>query len=293
MKLPKLLIIGAGSRLGFRLMEKAQGRFDWTGVDAFPSHPEIILADITRPDNISSLIDARRPDFVIHTAAVTDVDGCERNRALARSVNVNGSMNIAESCQKFKSRLRYISTDYVFDGSGGPYDESAVPQPINYYGQTKLDGEQCVQSICPDALTVRTCVPYDWNPKCPPNFLMWLVQKLKANENVSIVNDQWNTPTYNPHLAEVLLALCGRWIPGILHASGGQFINRYDFALTVCDIFGFDRNRVTQTNSSQLKQLATRPMRAGLRVDKIESHLGVKMISVADGLEKAYRAFKA
>lgn len=289
MKQPKLMIVGAGSRLGFRLMQKAAGRFDWIGVDRVASRPEIRAADITHPDEILPLFKTFQPDYVLQTAAITDVDGCEANQKLAWSVNVDGARNIADICQKFKARLIHVSTDYIFDGRDGPYDEDASPNPINYYGLTKWEAEKAVQSLCPESITVRTCVPYDWNPQCPPNFLMWLVGKLREKQGVSIVNDQWNTPTYNPHLAEVLLMLCDRWAPGVYNVSGRDFVNRYDFSLAVCDAFDFDRSLVTPTDSARFKQSAARPPRAGLKVGKIERHLGITMMSVKEGLEFARR----
>ncbi len=291
MKQPKLMIVGAGSRLGYRIMEIAGKRFDWIGVDLVSTRSDVWTADITRPDQTHSLFEPFRPDFVIQAAAITDVDGCEKDPARARSVNVDGARNIAEICQKFKAKLIHISTDYIFDGQAGPYDESAAPNPINYYGVTKWEAEKAVQSLCPDSMTVRTCVPYDWNPNAPPNFLMWLVDKLKAGENVSIVNDQWNTPTYNPHLAEILLMLCDRWEPGIYNVSGSDFLNRYDFSLAVCDAFGLNKKFLSPTDSSRFKQLAPRPPRAGLKVGKIEKFLGITMMSVREGLEFARRTF--
>lgn len=291
---PKILLSGARSRLGTRVLEAAESSgFVCCGIGRNASSaPRVIRADITDRRALLAAFEECRPQFAIHAAAITDVDGCETNRELARSVNVDGSRNMAEACAKHGIKLIYVSTDYVFDGAAGPYGEEDKPNPLNYYSQTKLDAEKAVSEICRDAIIVRTCVPYDWNTAASPNFLMWLVAQLKAGRKISIVNDQWNSPTFMPQLAETLVALCSKWQPGIFNIAGGEVANRYDFSVAAAKAFGLDEDLIRSCSSSEFRQVAKRPLRAGLKVDKIERHLGVKMLKLSEGLKLAHRLYR-
>jgi dTDP-4-dehydrorhamnose reductase len=220
---------------------------------------------------------------------MTDVDGCEKDREMAWKVNVLATENVAQACKTHGSRLVYISTDYVFDGQAGPYSETDTVSPAQYYGETKLEGEKKVYAALPDALTVRICVPYDWNTQAKPNFLMWLVSKLEAKEKVKIVTDQWNTPTCMPHAAEIMLQLLEKGAKGIFHVSGRDFLDRYDFSMQVCKVFGLDPSLMEPCTSEGFKQIAARPMRGGLKCGKAETFLSQKMLTTSEGLELVRR----
>ncbi len=288
----KLLITGIHSRMGSRVRELAIKR-GWRvrGLDLVSHAPDTIVADISRLGDLRRVFKREMPDGVIHTAAYTDVDGCESKKRLAWKVNVTGTANTAECALGVKARMLHISTDYVFDGKKGPYAESDKVNPISYYGVTKLEAEKAVRSVDRSAVIVRTCVPYDWNNSAAPNFLMWLVQQLKAGKPVKIVTDQWNTPTFVPDFARSLLELVLSVERGVLNVSGGEFINRFDFAVKACKVFGCDEGLVHPCLSSDFKQAAARPMRAGLIVKKAEAVFGQKMLSADEGLEKTVRLY--
>lgn len=289
----KILITGITSRVGTRLKEEAvrQG-YVVVGVSRKMASERRISLDLTIKDQVLAAVKEERPWCVVHAAAMTDVDLCEKDKEQAWLGNVVATENIAEASRVTGARLINISTDYVFDGENGPYGETSSPGPINVYGSTKLEAEKKTKEICPDALTLRICVPYDWNQDAAPNFLMWLIEKLQAGSHVKIVTDQWNTPTYIPHLAQVILKYCGMKKSGIAHVSGRDFLSRYDFAMKVCKIFDFDDELVQPCGSDEFKQAARRPMKAGLKVDQAEKSLKLKMLTVKEGLELAKQSWK-
>lgn len=299
----KVLITGIYSRLGRRLWEELLKRnLTPLGIDRIkkeesPLKQENVLsgsvfqADITDFSQLLPIFEKEEPGIVIHAAAMTDVDGCEKEKDAAWKINVLGTENVAKAANAAKAQLIYISTDYVFDGQSGPYSENATPNPINHYGLTKWEGEKCAQKFCEDALIVRTCVPYDWNMNAAPNFLMWLVEKLKKNEKLKIVQDQFNTPTFLPHLAECIVDFCEKDTKGIVHCSGKEFISRYDFAKKVCSIFGFPLSLIEPCITAELKQIAPRPLKAGLLVEKAEQLLGKKMLTTNEGIRRTHHLF--
>lgn len=282
----KIAVIGSRSRMGTRLMEKAkQNGYQPIGFARVKDANADYAVDITQKTQIDEALRKTRPDVVILVAAMTDVDGCEKDQKLAWSINVDGSENVAAACEALKLKLINISTDYVFDGKNGPYSEDAAPNPINVYGLTKLEGEKKIHSICKNALTLRTAVPYDWNPSAKPNFLMWLIEKLEQKSKVKIVTDQWNTPTFYPHLAEIILKFVERGPEGIFHVAGREFLSRYDFAVKTCGIFGYDEKLIESATSNEFKQIARRPLKNGLKVQKAEQFLGSQFMSVDEGLQ--------
>ncbi|MBI4217633.1 MAG: dTDP-4-dehydrorhamnose reductase [Elusimicrobia bacterium] len=282
------MITGIRSRVGIRLEETILQRGDCAVgfTRSGTPTPTVLTMDITDQTQVLRAIQQEKPDIIIHAAAFTDVDGCEREEKEAWNVNVAGSENVALAAKATGSRLLYLSTDYVFDGERGPYSETERPHPIGIYGKTKWEGEKKVQEICPNALVVRTCVPYEWNEKASPNFLMWLVYQLDSKKKVRIVQDQWSTPTYVPYLAESLIHLSSLDCSGVIHLSGKDWLSRYDFALKICRRFHLDERLVEPILTQELKQLAPRPLKGGLLCDKAEKLLGCSMLSIDEGLSR-------
>jgi dTDP-4-dehydrorhamnose reductase len=245
---------------------------------------EYVRADITDPAQVDSLLDRAKPEAVFHTAAFTDVDGCETRREAAWSVNVTGTENVAAACRRTGVRLIHLSTDYVFDGIAGPYSETDPPNPVSHYGRTKLESERIVQSLLPGALIVRTMVLYGFAAGARPNFVTWLVAALKRGTPVRIVTDQFGHPTLADDLARALLLLFEKRAYGIVHAAGGEWLNRFDFALKTAEVFGLDASLISPTTSDAFKQPAPRPLRSGLITDRIEREFGFRFSTTGEGL---------
>lgn len=281
----KIFVTGGAGLLGTKLIEIGKREFE-----VFSSVRNLIKSegcnfvqfDITERNKVFDALERIKPDIVFHTAAITDVDYCETHHKEAWDINVNGTRNIAEACQKNNIKMAYISTDYVFDGINGPYTENDVPNPINFYGRTKLEGENIVKEL-KNFIIIRSTVLYGWHNK--ENFLTWVIKNLKENKKINVVNDQYGTPTLADNCAEALISLFKGEKTGIYNVSGKDLVNRFSFALKIAEKFGLDKNLINPISTKELKQPAARPMRAGLIVNKIEENLNIKMLKIKEALD--------
>jgi dTDP-4-dehydrorhamnose reductase len=287
-----LLVTGGNGLLGGKLVESACRSHHAVSLDiqekpfAIFANSEYIRCDITDKNRIENVLGNTKPDFVFHTAAFTDVDGCETQKNKAWAVNVLGTESVASACRRFGIRLIHMSTDYVFDGNSGPYGETDIPNPINYYGKTKLESEKIVQSLLHDAVIARTMVLYGFALFVRNNFVTWLVHKLKRREPVRIVDDQYGNTTLADDLAQALLLLYEKNAKGIYHTSGEEWLNRYEFALKIAEAFDLDQSLISPTTSDAYKQPAPRPLRSGLKTDKMRAEFGFVFSSTSEGLRQ-------
>ena len=203
----KLLIIGASGLLGSKLIVQAGRRYSVVGtynpfVDG-KTQWRLDPLDMGSKDEVDGLFDKVRPDMVILTAAMTNVDACEKDPTTANRVNASGPSLVARACKKHGSRLVHVSTDYVFDGSKTrKYAEDDVPRPISVYGKSKLAGERAVLSTLPGAVVARPAVLYGWNPlENKDNFVTWVLKKLRTGEKATMFQDQRISPTFADDLA--------------------------------------------------------------------------------------------
>jgi dTDP-4-dehydrorhamnose reductase len=285
-------VTGGNGLLGLKLTELACRSYRVFSMDlqetpfrTFPN-TEYVRCDVTDSDRVDAQLLAFKPDAVFHTAAFTDVDGCEIHPEAAWSVNVVGTRNAALACRRYGIRFIHLSTDYVFDGVAGPYSETDVPNPVSHYGRTKLESERIVQELLPDALIARTMVLFGYAPGVRSNFVTWLVQTLRRGTPVRIVTDQYGHPTLADDLARALLLMFEKHACGTVHAAGGEWLNRYDFAMKTAEVFGLDASLITPTTSDALKQAAPRPLRSGLKTDKIEHEFAFRFSTVVEGLRQ-------
>lgn len=283
----RILIIGSGL-LGSRIIEIAKNR----GYAVFASYntimPDIeginfIQADISKKEDVKKLFEKSIPRKVIHTAAMTNVDQCEVDKKRAWDINVEGTKYIAEFCQKYDSQMIYISTDFVFDGKKGNYRETDEPNPISYYGLTKLEGENVLSEFDIEYGIARTSVIYGNHPY-RFNFVSWVINELGKGKRINVVKDQYNSPTFANNLADVLLKMHENERYGLYHASGSERINRYDFAVKIADVFELDASLINPITSDKFLQKAKRPWDSSLNVTKIQRELGVKMLNIREGL---------
>jgi dTDP-4-dehydrorhamnose reductase len=286
----KLLITGASGLLGLRLCGLA-ARKNYELYSLYnqhePNHGIPIKIDISNKDTVEKIFEKTKPEAVVHAAALTDVDKCELEKERAWKVNVEGTRNIVESCKRHQVFLAYISTDYVFDGEKGMYRECDEPNPINYYGLTKLKGEECVNSLLKDYCIIRASVLYGSNPATGKiNFALWLLQKLKNNEKVTIVIDQWNSPTLNTNLASMILEIIERKIKGVHHLAGATRISRYGFSILIAKTFNLDTSLIIPSSSKEIPWIAKRPKDSSLNVEKAQQTLKNKPLKIGQALRK-------
>jgi len=283
----KLLVTGASGLLGNKVVERAENDHDVTPFhNTKPLHPNSLGLDITDAAEVSRLFRDLKPDAVIHTASETNVDKCETEKEHAFKTNVEGTRNIAVACGNVGAKLVYVSTDYVFDGTKGNYTEQDSPNPINYYGLTKLEGEKQVIQYCANYAVLRTSVLYGWHP-WKQNFATWVINQLKQSEKISVVEDHYNTPTLADNLAEMAVETAERNLRGIYHAAGSERTSRYEFARQIAETFRLDAALIQPVKMKDLTfWVARRPKDSSLNTSKIQKQLETKPLSVPEGLEK-------
>ncbi|MEN6546795.1 MAG: dTDP-4-dehydrorhamnose reductase [Armatimonadia bacterium] len=216
----RVLITGAAGMLGGALLRTQPETFETSPVDL----PD---GDLTQPGVASRLLGQHRPQVVLHCAAMTDVDGCTRDPALAHRVNCEATSHLARACREQSAKLIYVSTDYVFAGDlNRPYHEADTPRPLNPYGESKLCGEQAVAEL-PDHLVVRTQWLYGPGGK---NFVATIVNAARTRDTLRIVSDEWGSPTYTPDLARALWQLAASSHTGIVHVTNSEVCTWHDLA---------------------------------------------------------------
>ncbi len=245
----RIVVTGADGQLGVELVPTLSVRDEVIGTT-------IADLDVTDHD-CADRIAALAPDWVVHAAAATDVDGCEREPGSAMAVNAEGTRRVAEGCRRAGAGLVYLSTDYVFDGrKGAPYTEADTPAPLNTYGRSKLEGERAVRSGVPRWLIVRTAWLYGTQGK---NFVKSILGKVRDGEPLRVVDDQVGSPTYAADLAGAVALLLSRGLTGVFHVTNGGSCSWYEFAREILRLTGVDVNSVKRITSEELSRPARRP----------------------------------
>jgi len=279
----KILITGVKGMLGSDLMKVLSRNYQAVGID-------IEDGDITKKDEIIKVISDANPSIVVHTAAYTDVDGCEGDPDLAYKVNVIGTQNICLACQKVGAALMYLSTDFVFDGNKKtPYIEFDQPNPINIYGKSKLAGEQYVQSLLHKFFIVRTAWLFGKKGK---NFVKTILKLAKRKKELKIVNDQIGSPTYTLDLIQQLIPLLNTDSYGIYHIANKGRCSWYEFAQEILKCGKIKGVEIQPIFSYQLNRPAKRPAFSVLRNYCLELTVGDTMRSW-EGALKRYMGSKA
>jgi len=237
-----------------------------------------------RDKNLGNIIKSESPDWIIHTAAVTDVDLCEKDKELAKSVNVDGTKNVVEACEKTCSHLVHVSTTFVFDGSKKVYTEEDSVKAMNYYAQTKIDAENIVKrSKLKKWTIVRPDQTYCWHP-FQKNFVTSALAKFDKAEPFKVFNDWFNQPTFADDLAEIIIALLEKGETGIFNTAGSTYIDRFAWAQMIADVFKKDKKLLSPSNSSGVNLPAKRP-NVHVDLSKIEKIIGIKPIGVREGMQ--------
>lgn len=241
--------------------------------------------DIENKEDIVSVFFEHKPDVVIHTAAMTQVDDCETQRDQCWKANVTAVELLAEACQWYNTHLVYVSTDFIFDGTRGPLDENEKPAPVNYYGESKLAAEKIVQASSLDWSILRTVLVYGITPDMSrSNIVLWVKNSLEQGKTIKVVNDQWRTPTLAEDLAMGCYLAAKKRAKGVFNISGKDFMSPYDIALKTAEYFKLDKALITAVDSNTFKQTARRPLTTGFIIDKARKELGYEPRSFEEGL---------
>ena len=291
----KVLITGSNGLLGQKLVKLFVVEYpvialakDDKSVIEDVEH-EYVKGNILDTDRLENVFKDNQISAVVNAAAYTDVDGCEDNRKTAWNVNVKGVENLVDLCARYNAHLVTVSTDYIFDGKNGPYHEDAPVNPLGYYGLTKLESEKIVieRGDSFPWTIVRTNVVYGYGKKVKTNFVFWVINKLRNGEKIRIVTDQYGNPTLADNLAEAIFEMVKRQVTGIYHISGSEYLNRYEFAIKIANHFqlGDPKEFISAITTEEFKQIAKRPLKGGLKIDKAQRDLEVKLLNVTEGLE--------
>jgi dTDP-4-dehydrorhamnose reductase len=283
----KILIIGISGLLGNKIYNLAKNEYQVSGTynTHKPSMENVYQLDVTKRADVFKLIENIKPDFVIDTHALHNVDYCELHPEEAWLVNVEGTKNVAEACKTFGCKYVFISTDYVFDGKKAtPYTEKDKPNPLNYYAKTKLIAEEAIKILTTDYIIARTAVLFGVGGLGKEPFALWLVKKLKNGEEVKAVIDQYNNPTLVDSLAEMLLTLCEKDKVGLFHITGKTNLNRYEFSLKIAETFGLNKELIRPITTPELNQVAPRPRKVALDVSKVERATKLKALTIDESL---------
>ena len=285
-----MLVTGASGLLGTRICQLATKQ-DYEVYSVHSQHaPQFgtpIKLDITDSVALKRVFDKTKPDAVVQSAALSDVDKCEKEKDLAWKINVESTSNIAQLCHNHNCFLVYVSTDYVFNGEKGNYKETEQTAPINNYGLTKLKGEEEIKKSRAEYCIARTSVIYGSIPAAGKiNFALWLIEKLRKKEETKTVTDQWNSPTLNTNLAEMILEIVEKRITGTFHLAGATRLSRYEFAQKIAETFNLDENLLRPTSSEKMPWIAKRPRDTSLNVEKAKQTLNNKPLQISEALSR-------
>jgi dTDP-4-dehydrorhamnose reductase len=270
----RITIFGASGLLGQALVRELQ--------DEQPTALSSRDADLRDASQVQRAIRNSRPDSTILCAAYTDVDGCESNRELAFAVNCAGAVHVAQAAKESGSRLIFLSTDYVFDGSkGSPYETTDPRNPINVYGETKARAEERLLEVLPDVCIVRTSWLFGHGGKCFPATILNLAS---SRPEISAVNDQRGCPTLTDDLASALAQLARKSGRGIVHATNSGDCTWYDFATAIVQMSGLS-TVVKPVTSVEFPRPAERPVYSVMSPDSLHAH-GIHMPNWQDALHR-------
>ncbi len=290
----KILITGSNGLLGQKLVklitEETNHELIATarGKNRLPKESGYLFEplDITNEQEVLDIIGKYKPDVVINTAAMTNVDQCENEKDDCWKLNVTAVEYLIKASEQNNSFLLHLSTDFIFDGEAGPYDEEAEANPISYYGESKLAAENLIMESKSDWAIARTVLVYGIaHDMSRSNIILWVKKSLEEGKDIQVVDDQWRTPTLAEDLAKGCLLIAEKKAKGIYNISGDDLLTPYEMAVKTAEFFKLSQNSMTKTDSTKFKQIAKRPPTTGFILDKAKRDLGYKPHSFEEGIK--------
>jgi dTDP-4-dehydrorhamnose reductase len=295
----RVLITGANGFLGHYLTALLVNDYKVIATGKGPCRIDLSHAnfqyeslDFTQQETVEAIFQKIKPDIVVHAGAISKPDDCELNKDFAYKTNVVATEQLLTQSLLYKSFFVYVSTDFVFDGQRGMYIEDDVPQPINYYGETKLLAEKAVQAYSYDWTIVRTVLVYGQPQAGRDNILTIVAKALKEGKTSRIVDDQVRTPTYVEDLAGAIKTIIAKKATGIYHISGKDVLTPYHMTVAVARYLGLNETLIEPVNATTFQQPALRPPKTGFLLTKAERVLGYKPVSFEEGLQKTFQIEK-
>lgn len=287
-----ILITGSNGLLGQKLIHLFVNEKGWNVVATSFSPDKIQgtgyqfeLMDVSSPVEVEYIFNKYKPDAVINTAAMTQVDICEDRPGECHRINTEAVGILAKACKGLDAQLVHLSSDFVFSGRKGRYTESDPAEPVSIYGASKAEAEKLLMKQKIRWSIVRTSLVYGVNPDTArPNLVLWLRHALSEKQEVKVNNDQFRTPTLAEDLAWGCLEIVKGAHEGIFHLAGPEYLAVKDVALKVAEIFELDATLINEVSSAELAEKGARPLRAGLDISKAYGHLGYRPHKLAEGI---------
>jgi dTDP-4-dehydrorhamnose reductase len=285
----RLLITGGSGLLGSNIARLAINNFEVFAT--YNSHPiqisgcRFVPLDIRGQQQVISLFKEIKPDLVIHTAALIDVDYCEDHAEEAWLTNVEGTENVVLATREVGAKMLYISTDSVFNGKKGMYSEEDVPDPVNIYAKTKLEGEQRVQRWLPDSIIIRTAF-YGWSSSNSSRVSLaeWVVNGLREGRTLPMFTDVFFSPIFVDNLVKIIIEMYGKGLSGIYHVAGSERCSKYDFGQEIAQAFGLNKNYIQPTSITEAGLRAPRPRDLSLNTTKVSGLVETRLLGVKEGI---------
>ena len=289
----RILITGSNGLLGQKLVYASVGRPGIELIATAIGENRLILRegytyvpmDIGNKADVDSVLDKFRPDVVINTAAMTNVDACETDKEGCVLLNITAVEYLVEACNRINAHFIHLSTDFIFDGENGPYDEESEPNPVSYYGWSKAEAERIVKEKSKDWAILRTILVYGVvDHMSRSNVVLWAKGALEKGAPINVVDDQFRMPTLAEDLAKGCLLTAEKHANGIFNISGKDYMSVLELVHQVADFYGYDKSIIHTVSSSTLNQPAKRPPRTGFDLSKSERVLGYHPHSFREGL---------
>ena len=250
------------------------------------------VMDITNREQVFEVIGKHKPDCIIHGAAMTNVDACELDPEACQLQNVKSTQNLVDAIADIDCHFVFVSTDFIFDGTSGPYKEDDEPNPVSIYGQSKLDGERYVQSNCKRWAIARTVLVYGLVAEMSRgNIVLWARESLANKKVINVVDDQFRSPTLAEDLAAGCILIENQEAEGIFNISGKDQMSIYELVQRVANYFGLSMDTVSKIDSVSLNQPAKRPPITGFDLSKSNAELGYNPHSFDEGIRIIYEQY--
>lgn len=289
----KILVTGSNGLLGQKITDSLIHSNAYTliasskGPNRYPIKEGYVYEelDVTDYHDLERVIRLHRPDAVIHTAAMTNVDQCETEKEACQKLNVDSVAHLIKLAEQYPFYLVHLSTDFIFDGTSGPYKEEDAPNPLSLYGHSKNDAEKLLLQSSIHYSILRTIIVYGVAADMSrSNIVLWAKSALEKGSPIKVVNDQYRMPTLAEDLAKACLLAIEKKAQGVFHISGKDYMSVIEMVRRIAKYFKLDDSIIEETDSSTLNQTAKRPPRTGFVLDKAIRELGYAPHSFEEGL---------
>ena len=289
----KILITGSNGLLGQNVVKKLQEKNTCIIYGVSKGENRIknterftyFNADLTNRKEIGNLVNRVNPQFIIHTAAMTNVDTCELNKEACDKINVEAVKTLVDLCELNDIHLIHLSTDFIFDGEKGYYKENDHPDPINYYGLSKLRSENIIKDSNIKYTILRTILVFGITDELKNNIVLWVKNSVENKQMINVVTDQLRMPTFVDDLVYACLYAVDNGVEGVFNVSSNTLLSIYDMAIEIANTFQLDRSYINPIPTSLLKQPAKRPLKTGFDLSKSFSQLDLPSHSFLENLQ--------